>query len=135
MIRRWARVAFATLMVVGFAVQINAQTEHFHPKGNPPSEYTIKVLEQAQVIAPKDFTDFAIFETVHVGNAMTRRAFFQYCALLPVGPFGHVGMGLVQNVAAGESSLIAPTISIEELTVDGVSINHRTRCYERNSIL
>ena len=47
MIRRWARVAFATLMVVGFAVQINAQIEHFDPKGNPPSKHTIKVLEQA----------------------------------------------------------------------------------------
>lgn len=60
MIRRWARVALATLMVVGFAVQINAQTEHFHPKGNPPSEYTIKVLKQAQASLP--FTDTRDFE-------------------------------------------------------------------------
>jgi alkyl sulfatase BDS1-like metallo-beta-lactamase superfamily hydrolase len=81
---------------------------------------------KAQVIAPKDFMDFAVSENVYAGNAMSRRAFFQYGVLLPVGPFGHAGMGLGQNVAAGEPSLIAPTISIEEdieeLTVDGVKM-------------
>jgi len=81
---------------------------------------------KAQVIAPKDFMEYAVAENVYAGNAMTRRAFFQYGVLVPVGPFGHAGMGLGQNVAAGEPSLIAPTISIEkdieELTVDGIKM-------------
>jgi len=79
---------------------------------------------KAQVIAPKDFMEYAVSENVYAGTAMTSRAFFQYGVLLPVGPFGHAGMGLGQNVAAGEPSLIAPTRSIEkdieELTVDGI---------------
>lgn len=79
---------------------------------------------RAQVIAPKDFMFHAVSENVYAGNAMTRRSFFQYGVLLPVSPYGHAGMGLAQTVAAGEPSLIAPTISIErdieELTVDGV---------------
>ena len=40
---QWIRGAIATLMVVGFATQINAQTEHFDPKGKPPSEHTLAV--------------------------------------------------------------------------------------------
>ena len=41
-----------------------------------------------------------------------------------VGPYGHAGMGLGENVAAAEPSPIALTISeeadLEELTVDGI---------------
>ena len=48
---------------------------------------------KAQVIAPKDFTDFAVSENVYAGNAMTRRAFFQYGVLLPVGPLRSRGNG------------------------------------------
>ena len=33
-----------------------AQTKHFHPKGKPPSEHTIKVLEQARAALPFDDT-------------------------------------------------------------------------------
>ncbi|MCH7567586.1 MAG: MBL fold metallo-hydrolase, partial [Nitrospirae bacterium] len=75
------------------------------------------------IIAPPDFMEYAVAENVYAGNAMIRRSFFQYGALLPISPFGHAGMGLGQN-SKGEPSLIAPTISIEkdieELTVDGV---------------
>ncbi len=76
------------------------------------------------IIAPPDFMEYVVAENVYAGNAMIRRSFFQYGALLPISPFGHAGMGLGQNISKGEPSLIAPTISIkkdiEELTVDGV---------------
>ena len=79
---------------------------------------------KVQIIAPKDFMEYAVSENVYAGNAMTRRSFFQYGALLPVSPYGHAGMGLGQNISKGEPGLIAPTISIEEdieeLVVDGV---------------
>jgi alkyl sulfatase BDS1-like metallo-beta-lactamase superfamily hydrolase len=79
---------------------------------------------KVQIIAPKDFMDYSVSENVYAGNAMIRRSFFQYGALLPVSPYGHAGMGLGQNVSKGEPGLIAPTISvekdIEELVVDGV---------------
>ena len=76
------------------------------------------------IIAPPDFMEYSVAENVYAGNAMTRRTFFQYGALLPISPYGHAGMGLGQNVSKGEPSLIAPTISIQkaiqELTVDGI---------------
>ena len=57
---RWIRGAFATLMVVGFAAQLNAQTDHFDPKGKLPSEHTKKVLEKARATLP--FADKRDFE-------------------------------------------------------------------------
>ncbi len=81
---------------------------------------------KAQIIAPKDFMLYAVAENLHAGNAMTRRSFFQYGALLPVSPYGHAGMGLGQTIALGEPSLIAPTISVDQpletLTVDGIEM-------------
>ncbi len=81
---------------------------------------------KAQIIAPKDFMQYAVSENLHAGNAMTRRSFFQYGALLPVSPYGHAGMGLGQTIALGEPSLMAPTISVdkplETLTVDGIEM-------------
>ena len=47
-------------MVVGFAAQINAQTDHFDPKGKLPSEHTKKVLEKARATLP--FADKRDFE-------------------------------------------------------------------------
>ena len=277
----WIRGAFATLIVVGFAVQINAQTEHFHPKGKVPSEHTLKVFEEAkatlpfsdrqdfeewergfiarrdnpkimadagnvawdmeryqflnepekinsvhpsllrmsqlnnnyglyevipgiyqvrgfdlaqitfikgktgwivfdplttletaraakelvdehlevlpvvaviyshshgdhfggvrglvdaadlaagkvEIIAPRDFMDFAIAENVYAGNAMSRRLFYQYGVLLPAGPYGHAGQGLGQNVAAGNTGLLQPTRivenAVETFKVDGIEM-------------
>ena len=45
-----------TLLKTGSAV---AQTEHFHPKGKPPSEHTLEVLSQARATLPfADKRDF-----------------------------------------------------------------------------
>ncbi len=83
------------------------------------------VLEgKVPVIAPVGFMDHAVAENVYAGNAMNRRFFFQYGALLPRSPFGHVDQSIGKNTAAGNLGLIAPSIviedDIEELTVDGV---------------
>jgi alkyl sulfatase BDS1-like metallo-beta-lactamase superfamily hydrolase len=76
------------------------------------------------VIAPAGFMEHAVAENVYAGNAMIRRAFFQYGVLLPRSPFGHVDQSIGKNTAAGTSGLIQPTRYIsepfEELTVDGV---------------
>jgi alkyl sulfatase BDS1-like metallo-beta-lactamase superfamily hydrolase len=76
------------------------------------------------VIAPVGFMDHAVAENVFAGNAMNRRMFYQYGALLDRSPFGHVDQAIGKGVAAGTSGLIAPTRviteDIEELTVDGV---------------
>ncbi len=48
-----------TLMLSG-GVAPAADVKHFHPKGKPPSEHTIKVLEQARTTLP--FADKRDFE-------------------------------------------------------------------------
>jgi alkyl sulfatase BDS1-like metallo-beta-lactamase superfamily hydrolase len=81
---------------------------------------------KVQILAPRDFMQHTVSENVYAGNAMNRRLFYQYGVLLPASPFGHVGQGLAQTVAAGNAGLIAPTRivekDIEELSIDGVTM-------------
>jgi alkyl sulfatase BDS1-like metallo-beta-lactamase superfamily hydrolase len=81
---------------------------------------------KVEIIAPRDFMQFAISENIYAGNAMNRRLFYQYGVLLPASPYGHAGQGLSQNVAAGETGLIPPTRivekDIEEFDVDGIKM-------------
>ena len=81
---------------------------------------------KVQIIAPIGFMHNAISEQVYAGNAMNRRLFYQYGVLLTANPYGHVGQGLSQGVAAGAVTLIQPTRIIEkgheELIVDGVKM-------------
>jgi alkyl sulfatase BDS1-like metallo-beta-lactamase superfamily hydrolase len=70
--------------------------------------------------------DHAVSEYVYAGYAMSRRMFFQYGALLPRSPFGHVDQSIGKNTAAGNLGLIPPNViikdDIEELTIDGVKM-------------
>ncbi|OWP50301.1 alkyl/aryl-sulfatase [Pseudomonas nitroreducens] len=79
---------------------------------------------EVQIIAPKGFMEAAIKENVLAGNAMLRRATYQYGTLLPKGPNGQVDMAIGKGVAHGPMSIIAPTKLIEgnlqELEIDGV---------------
>jgi alkyl sulfatase BDS1-like metallo-beta-lactamase superfamily hydrolase len=78
------------------------------------------------IIAPRDFMEHTVAENVYAGNAMSRRLYYQYGALLPASPYGYAGQGLGQGVARGDITLIAPTRVIEEdyetLVVDGVTL-------------
>ncbi len=69
---------------------------------------------KVEIIAPRDFMQFAVSEAVYAGNAMSRRAFFQYGTLLQPSPYGHAGQGLGQNVGAGNIGLIPPTRVVED---------------------
>ena len=81
---------------------------------------------KVQIIAPRDFMQYAVSENIYAGTAMNRRLFYQYGVLLPASPYGHAGQGLNMNVAAGNLGLIAPTHMVEQdfetLTVDGVEM-------------
>jgi len=81
---------------------------------------------KVEIIVPRDFMQFAVAEAIYAGNAMSRRAFFQYGVLLPPSPYGHAGQGLGQNVGAGNIGLIAPTHvvenDVETFEVDGVEM-------------
>ena len=76
------------------------------------------------IIAPLGFMDHAIAENVYAGNAMTRRASYQYGSVLPVSPFGQVDSAIGKATASGRLGLIAPTRIIEddfeEHIIDGV---------------
>lgn len=76
------------------------------------------------IIAPVGFMDHAVAENVYAGNAMTRRAAYQYGRVLPVGPAGQVDSAIGKATSSGRIGLIAPTHVIEadfeERTIDGV---------------
>ena len=79
-----------------------------------------------KILAPDHFMDFAVSENVIAGNAMSRRAWYMYGAVLPPGPRGQVDAGLGKAVSAGTLTLIPPTDLIKEdtekLRIDGVDI-------------
>lgn len=79
---------------------------------------------KVQLLAPVGFMKHAVAENVYSGNAMNRRAFFQYGLLLPRSPYGHVDQSIGKNAASGRIGLIAPNRSIEadleEIVIDGV---------------
>ncbi|WP_448679530.1 alkyl/aryl-sulfatase [Pseudomonas nicosulfuronedens] len=81
---------------------------------------------EVQIIAPKGFMEAAIKENVLAGNAMLRRATYQYGTMLPKGEQGHVDMAIGKAVAHGPMSLIAPTRTVDgslvEMEIDGVPV-------------
>ncbi len=81
---------------------------------------------KVKIIAPTGFMDHAVAENVYAGTAMARRMFYQYGALLPASPFGHVDQAIGKNTAAGNLGLIPPNVVIEddfeERVVDGVKM-------------
>lgn len=81
---------------------------------------------KVRIIAPEGFMDHAIAENVMAGNAMTRRATYQFGAGLDTNARQGVGSGLGKALSNGTIGLIAPTDTIaksgQEMTVDGVRI-------------
>ncbi|MBA6289814.1 alkyl/aryl-sulfatase [Colwellia sp. MB3u-4] len=91
------------------------------------------VVSQAQVdsgaveiIAPRGFMAHAIKENVLAGNAMTRRATYQYGNALAKGPKGQVDAAIGKGLSTGYIDLIAPTREIladeETIIVDGIEM-------------
>jgi alkyl sulfatase BDS1-like metallo-beta-lactamase superfamily hydrolase len=78
------------------------------------------------VIAPQGFTERAVSENVIAGNAMRRRAQYQFGPLLPKGERGQVDAGLSKTISLGSLSLIAPNDLVkrsnETRNIDGVEI-------------
>ncbi len=81
---------------------------------------------RVQVLAPSGFMETAVAENIVAGNAMNRRAQYQFGALLPPGPRGQVDTGLGKALARGAITLIAPTGTIDRTmdrrVIDGVEI-------------
>jgi linear primary-alkylsulfatase len=81
---------------------------------------------RVKVIAPDGFMEHAVAENIIAGNAMRRRAQYQFGSTLPVGERAQVDTGLGKALAIGTISLIPPNDvikqSYETRTVDGVEI-------------
>ena len=83
---------------------------------------------RTKVFAPAGFMDAVASESVIAGNAMGRRAQYQFGSPLPRGERGNVDAGLGKNDSRGRPgrSIIAPTNSIaqpvETHTIDGVEV-------------
>ncbi|MFN3581620.1 MAG: alkyl/aryl-sulfatase [Pseudomonas sp.] len=80
---------------------------------------------KVKVYAPYGFMQHAVSENVIAGNAMSRRATYQFGAQLPPGERGHVDTGLGKALASGPTTLIAPTDTVPDnatLTIDGIEI-------------
>jgi alkyl sulfatase BDS1-like metallo-beta-lactamase superfamily hydrolase len=81
---------------------------------------------KVKVIAPAGFLAEAVSENVLAGNAMSRRASYQFGIFLPPGPQGQVTSGIGQAVAKGTITLLPPNVSIDhtgqELVIDGVRL-------------
>ena len=86
----------------------------------------IAETDRVPVIAPTGFMEAVGGENVLPGNAMARRAQFQFGGLLRQGPLGQVDAGLGKTTARGTQSLIAPTQlirdPIETHVIDGIKI-------------
>jgi alkyl sulfatase BDS1-like metallo-beta-lactamase superfamily hydrolase len=81
---------------------------------------------KVKVLAPDGFMEHAVAENVIAGNAMIRRAQFQFGSTLPVGERGQIDTGLGKALARGTISLIPPNEVIkqpwETRSIDGVEI-------------
>ena len=81
---------------------------------------------KVQVIAPAGFMEEAVGENVLAGNAMSRRAHYQFGPLLPRGERGQVDAGLGKTTPFGTVTLIAPTTLVEKPVetrrIDGIDI-------------
>ncbi|MDD1729448.1 MAG: MBL fold metallo-hydrolase [Methanospirillum sp.] len=81
---------------------------------------------KVEIIAPEHFMEHALSENVYAGNAMFRRATYQYGTQLPKDAKGNVDIGLGKSPAIGTISLIPPTMDIthtgQRQTIDGVDM-------------
>ncbi len=81
---------------------------------------------KVRIIAPAGFMEHAVTENVIAGNAMSRRAQYQFGSLLPPGEKSQVDTGLGRTIPRGTISLIAPTDlvdrQIDKRIVDGVEM-------------
>jgi alkyl sulfatase BDS1-like metallo-beta-lactamase superfamily hydrolase len=108
-------------------VYTHSHSDHYGGAKGVVSEADVASGKTA-VIAPAGFLDAAVSESVIAGNAMGRRAQFQFGAPLPRGDRGNVdaGLGKIDSRGIPGRSWIAPTDSItqaiEPRTIDGVRI-------------
>ncbi|MFM2068235.1 MAG: hypothetical protein RLZZ584_3144, partial [Pseudomonadota bacterium] len=106
-------------------IYTHSHVDHFGGVRGVVDEADVKA-GQVAIVAPAGFMEHAVAENVIAGNAMSRRAQYQFGAFLPPGERGQVDSGLGIQVPRGSVTLIAPTDSvsqpIDKRVLDGVEI-------------
>jgi alkyl sulfatase BDS1-like metallo-beta-lactamase superfamily hydrolase len=105
-------------------IYTHTHADHFGGVKGVASEDDVRA-GKIKIFAPDQFMDFAVAENVIAGNAMSRRAWYQFGTVLPPGERGQVDSGLGKALATGTFSLIPPTDLIktnETRSIDGVDI-------------
>ena len=76
------------------------------------------------IVAPEGFEEHAVSENVYAGNAMGRRASYQYGTMLEGGEKGSLCIGIGMGQSHGTTSYISPNTIISEtgqtMVIDGV---------------
>ena len=70
--------------------------------------------DKIPIIVPQGFEEHAVSENVYAGNAMGRRAGYQYGTILDKGPKGSMAMGIGLGQSTGTVSYISPSDEIKE---------------------
>ena len=108
-------------------IYTHSHSDHYGGVKGVTSEADVS-SKQTRVFAPAGFMEAAVSESVIAGNAMGRRAQYQFGGPLPRGERGNVDAGLGKNDSRGAPgrSLIAPTDSIQQpvetRAIDGIDI-------------
>lgn len=106
-------------------VYTHSHSDHFGGVRGVVDEADVK-SGKVPIIAPKCFMEEVAAENILAGNAMSRRAQYQFGVMLPPGVEGQITSGIGQNIARGSITLIPPTIIVDhtgqELTLDGVKV-------------
>lgn len=110
---------------VAAVIYTHSHADHFGGAKGVISEEDAK-QGKVKVIAPDGFMEHAVAENVIAGNAMSRRAQYQFGSALPVGDRAQIDTGLGKALSKGTISLIPPNDLIkkpyETRNVDGVEI-------------
>lgn len=114
---------------ISAVIYTHSHADHFGGVKGVVSEEAVQA-GQVPIYAPAGFLEEAVSENVLAGNAMLRRAQYQFGNTLPRNASGFVDAGLGKSGYGGTISLIAPTVSIsgaqERHVIDGVEVIFQT---------
>jgi len=113
------------VLPVKAVIYTHSHSDHFGGVRGVVDEADVKAGKVA-IVAPEGFMKEVAAENILAGNAMSRRAQYQFGVMLPPGVEGQITSGIGQNIARGSITLIPPTVTVDhtgqELTLDGVKI-------------
>lgn len=103
----------------------HSHVDHFGGVAGIVSEEQVE-QENILIVAPEGFEEHAVAENIYAGNAMSRRATYQYGTLLDGGETGSLCIGIGMGQSKGSTSFISPNTIITQtgqtLNIDGVEM-------------